>query len=179
MTLNYIYQIFDGSSSSTRKISKQTVLEPFSPLGNNNASSTQNHFAHGTQFVFHWNIFSTFFVAPDTFANASPYFTQFSIMMGLSLYFSRCHGFWGGCLGYKPYIFFCNVPRFLFLLTLAAAQSRQGFCYVLATWLVFNGVIKNLHTQYPAFIAGRGSRLLRVQTFQRLVISYKVKLDPI
>ena len=79
----------------------------------------------------------------------------------------------------KPYIFFCNVLRFLLILIVAAGQSRQGIGYVLATRLVFNGVIKNLRQQYLAFNAGAGSQLLRVQTFQWLVISYKVRLDPI
>ena len=31
--------------------------------------------AHSSSFM-HLNIFSTFFVVPDTFTNASPYFTQ-------------------------------------------------------------------------------------------------------
>ena len=44
--------------------------------------------------------------------------------------------------------------HFLLFSTLAAAQSRKGTCYVLATWLVFNFVIKNLHKHYPAFNAG-------------------------
>ena len=148
-------------------------------LGNNYASSTQNHVADDTQFFSHSNIFNTFFVVPDTFTNASPYFTQFSNTVGMFLYFSCCPGFWGGCLGYKPYIFFCNVSRFLLFLTVATAQSRQGICYVLATRLVSNSVNKNLYTQYPAFNAAGGSLLLRVQTFQWLVISYKMKLDPI
>ena len=119
----------------------------------------QNHFADGTQFFFHWSTFNILFVVPDTFTNASPYSTQFSITVGMFLYFSCCHGFSGGCLGYKPYIFFCNVPCFLFL-TVPTAQSRQGICYVLATRLVFNGVIKNLHMQYPAFNSGRVSSSL-------------------
>ena len=42
---------------------------------------------------FHWNIFNTFFAAPDAFTNASPYFTQFSITAGMFLCFSGCHDF--------------------------------------------------------------------------------------
>ena len=68
---------------------------------------------------------------------------------------------------------------FLVFFSAAAARSRQGICYVLAATLVFNDVTKNLHAQCPAFSSGGGSRLLRVETFEWPVISYKVRLDPI